>query len=172
MVSDLIGGILAALECALVASQIESYQERINFLQHLQHVSFPQTNTQHQPHSASNTSFTTKKLQTLLSIRESCLEEGDRILMDTVHTLARLLKIAPSFVLTTASGILMIPFQRILVAMYALVYSAPPAPTHTPIPSPLLACLCFLSLPQQHISSQSLRSNSRESEVCNGLLFV
>jgi hypothetical protein len=107
MSSDLLGGILAALECALIASQIESYQDRIHFLQHLQHISLPQ-----------NTTLTTKKLQILLTIRESCLEEGDRILMDTVHTLARLLKIAPSFVLTSASKLLMIPFQRILVAMY------------------------------------------------------
>lgn len=110
MKSDLIGGIMATLECAFTASQMESSQDRISFLQHLQHVSFPLP--------PQNTVLTTKKLQTLLTIRELCLEEGDRILMDTMLTLARLFNIAPSFVLEIASEILITPFERIRTAMY------------------------------------------------------
>lgn len=102
MISDLVGGLSAALECVILASHIESDSIKIFFLQELQHI---------------RNNVSTHKLQHILTVRESCLQEINRILMDTVHTLARILKIAPPFVLSSAASILMIPLQRILVAM-------------------------------------------------------
>ena len=102
MVSDLVGGLSAALECALLASSLETDSSRIFFLQELQHI----TNN-----------ISPYKLQHILAIRESCLDETNRILMETVHTLARILKIAPPFVVSSSASILMIPLQRILISM-------------------------------------------------------
>lgn len=102
MASDLVGGLSAALESAILASHLESNCTKSFFLQELQLL---------------RSNISPYKLQHILTMREACLDEVNRILMDTVHTLARILKIAPTFVLSAAASILMVPFQRILVAM-------------------------------------------------------
>lgn len=103
MAAGLIAGVTAALECAMSASLIETFDTR-----------------QHSVLTISSGYLgggSKQQLAVSADVIALWLQEVDRLLVDTVHCTARLFKIAPAEVLVAAARETTAVFQRILVAL-------------------------------------------------------
>jgi hypothetical protein len=104
MAAGLIAGVTAALECAMSASLIESFQTRLQ--------SPPAISSGYLDGGGPRQQLAVSADATVV-----WLQEADRLLVDTVHCAARLFKIAPAEVLVAAARETTAVFQRILVAL-------------------------------------------------------